>query len=166
MKKVMVIGCPGSGKSTFSKKLHEITKLPLYHLDMMYWNPDRSKVPKEVFLLKLREVVEKETFIIDGNYESTLELRMIHCDTIIFLDYEMDVCLEGILSRRGSKRTDMPWVEKIDELDEDFIRFVKEYHDKSRPIVMRLLEKYSDRDIQIFYNRSEADLYLSGLQDA
>ena len=46
MQKVIIIGCPGSGKSTFSKALHDATGLPLYHLDMMYWNVDGMKVPK------------------------------------------------------------------------------------------------------------------------
>ena len=53
MKKVIVIGCPGSGKSTFSRALHEIVGIPLYHLDMMYWNADRTTVEKSVFLERL-----------------------------------------------------------------------------------------------------------------
>jgi len=93
MKKVIVIGCPGSGKSTVSRALHNKTGIPLYHLDMMYWNADKTTAEKSVFLERLSTVLEKDEWIIDGNYGSTMELRMAACDTVIFLDYPLDVCL-------------------------------------------------------------------------
>ena len=68
MKKVIVIGCPGSGKSTVSRALHNKTGIPLYHLDMMYWNADKTTVEKGVFLERLSAVLEKNEWIIDGNY--------------------------------------------------------------------------------------------------
>ena len=87
MNKVLVIGCPGSGKSTFSRALQQVTDLPLFHLDMLYWNPDGTAVPKKtVFQERLRAVMSGERWIIDGNYGSTMELRMAACDTVIFLD--------------------------------------------------------------------------------
>ena len=76
MKRIMVIGCPGSGKSTFSRELHSKTCIPLYHLDMLHWNADRTTVEKRVFLERLSNVLEKDEWIIDGNYGSTMELRM------------------------------------------------------------------------------------------
>ena len=84
MNRVMVIGCPGSGKSTFSKALHEITKLPLYHLDMMYWNSDRTTLERDVFNKRLFDTVRKDKWIIDGNYGSTIEIRLQACDTVVF----------------------------------------------------------------------------------
>lgn len=84
MKKVIVIGCPGSGKSTFSSALHEATKIPLYHLDMMNWNSDRTTVSRTVFKERLRRTIEKDTWIIDGNYASTIQLRLQACDTVFF----------------------------------------------------------------------------------
>ena len=119
MKKVIVIGCPGSGKSTVSRALHNKTGIPLYHLDMMYWNADKTTVEKSVFLERLYAVLEKDEWIIDGNYGSTMELRMAACDTVIFLDYPLDVCLGGIKERRGKPRSDMPWIET--EEDSEFI---------------------------------------------
>lgn len=111
MKKIMVIGCPGSGKSTFSRELSKQTGIPLYHLDMMYWNPDKTIVDKSVFRERLAKAISQEKWIIDGNYGSTLELRMEACDTVIFLDYPLEVCLEGIQMRKGKPRPDMPWIE-------------------------------------------------------
>lgn len=163
MKKIIVIGCPGGGKSTFSKALESIIKIPLYHLDIMYWNEDKTTVDKTVFQKRLLEVIEKDEWIIDGNYASTMDMRMKACDTVFFLDYPLDVCLSGILERRGKPRSDMPWVEKENELDEEFIRFITNYREESRPEVLSLLERYSDKKIYVFQSRKEADEFLEVL---
>ena len=164
MKRIMVIGCPGSGKSTFSRELHGITGIPLFHLDMMYWNADRTTIDKAVFRARLSDTVKKSEWIIDGNYGSTIELRMKECDTVIFLDYPLEVCLEGIRERRGKVRTDMPWVEAEDEEDEEFVEFIKNYNSQSRPQVMELLDKYSYKQVIIFRNRDEANEFLKQME--
>ena len=158
MKRIMIIGCPGSGKSTFARGLAEKTGLPLYYLDMMYWNSDRTTKPKEEFRAALRETVALPEWIIDGNYGSTLELRMEACDTVIFLDFPVEVCIAGVEERRGKPRPDMPWVET--EPDLEFIEFIKKYNEESRPKVIDLLEKYKEKNIIIFKSRAEADEYL------
>ena len=160
MKKVIVIGCPGSGKSTVSRALHNKTGIPLYHLDMMYWNADKTTVEKSVFLERLSAVLEKDAWIIDGNYGSTMELRMAACDTVIFLDYPLDVCLDGIRERRGKPRSDMPWIET--EEDEEFIEFIKSYNEQQKPKVLELLKKYADKNIIIFRSREQVDAFLNG----
>ena len=160
MKKVIVIGCPGSGKSTVSRELHNKTGIPLYHLDMMYWNADKTTVEKSIFLERLSAVLEKDEWIIDGNYGSTMELRMAACDTVIFLDYPLDVCLDGIRERRGRPRSDMPWIET--EEDAEFTEFIKNYNEQQKPKVLELLEKYSDKNIIVFGSREEANAFLNG----
>ncbi|MCQ2445782.1 MAG: adenylate kinase [Clostridia bacterium] len=162
MRKVIVIGCPGGGKSTFSRKLHDLTDLPLYHLDRMYWNPDRTKVEKSVFRERLAEVIEKDAWIIDGNYGSTMEWRIEASDTVFFLDYPTEVCLEGIRTRKDKPRSDMPWVETGD--DEEFLQFIRDYREESRPKVLNLLEKYPDKTVFIFHARDEADEFLKNLK--
>ncbi len=160
MKQIIIIGCPGSGKSTFSRSLHKITNIPLYHLDMLFWNEDKTTVEKSVFLDRLLKVIQNDEWIIDGNYSSTMELRMQACDTVIFLDYPLDVCLNGIKERKGKPRGDMPWIES-DEDDAEFIEFIKNYNSQSRPKVTELLKRYSHKDIYIFSNRIQAEEFLN-----
>ena len=158
MKRVIVIGCPGSGKSTFARALRDKTGLPLHHLDMMYWNADKTTVPKEIFRAQLAALLTEDAWIIDGNYGSTMEARMAACDTVFFLDYPRSVCLAGIRERQGKPRADMPWIETED--DEEFLAFVRTYNEQSRPAVLTLLEKYRDKQIVIFRTRTEADEFL------
>ena len=86
MKKIIVIGCPGSGKSTFARKLRDITGLPLYYLDMIWHKPDKTTVTREEFDTELEKILEKDSFIIDGNYGRTLEKRFLCCDTVFLFD--------------------------------------------------------------------------------
>ena len=162
MNKVIVIGCPGSGKSTFSRALHELTNLPLYHLDLLNWNSDKTTVSKAVFLERLQNVVELDKWIIDGNYGSSIELRMKECDTVFFLDYPVEVCIDGIKERQGKTRTDMPWIET--EVDEELLEFIRNYNTQSKPKVLELLKKYSEKDIIIFKSRKEAEEYINNMR--
>ena len=126
----------------------------------MYWNADKTTVEKSIFFERLSDVLEKDEWIIDGNYGSTMELRMAACDTVIFLDYPLDVCLDGIKERRGKPRSDMPWIET--EEDAEFIEFIKSYSEQQKPKVLELLEKYSDKNIVVFKSREQADAFLNG----
>ena len=160
MKRIIVIGCPGSGKSTFARALQRKLNIPLQHLDMIYWRADGSFISKEELKDRLLEIMANDEWIIDGNYGSTIELRLRACDTVVFLDYPLQVCLDGIRRRKGKPRSDMPWTEKEGEEDLEFIEFIKNYNAESRPAVMQLLEKYKDKDISIFSCRDEADEFL------
>ena len=163
MKRIIVIGCPGSGKSTFSRALQSKTGLPLYYLDMMYWNPDKTKVEKSVFLDRLASVLQKDAWIIDGNYSSTMETRLQACDTVFFLDYPLETCLNGIRERRGKERPDLPWYETEKE-DPEFLAFIKSFEEQSRPAIIELLKKYPEKTVRVFSNRREADEYLKNVQ--
>lgn len=163
MKKIIVIGCPGSGKSTLSKKLHKIMQIPLYHLDLMFWNSDKTNVGREVLVEKTKAIFKNDSWIIDGNYGSTMELRMQKCDTVIFLDYDVNVCLQGIKNRQGKFRSDMPWISSNED-ETEFIEFIKNYNADSRPKVLGLLEKYKEKNIVILKNRLQADELLAKIK--
>ena len=160
-KRVAVIGCPGSGKSTLSRALRKATGLPLYHLDAIYWRADRTTVPKEAFYAAQREIIERGEWIIDGNYGSTLEWRIAACDLVILLDYSAEVCLAGVRSRKGQPRSDIPWVEE-DE-DEEFLDFIRAFREESRPQILALLKAYSHKAVMTFTTRAEGDAFLREL---
>ena len=160
MKRVIIIGCPGSGKSTFARKLQSVTGLPLHHLDLIYWKSDRTIVPREEFLEKLHQIMAQEQWIIDGNYASTMEMRMQACDTVIFLDYPPELCLSGAQERKGKTRPDLPWVESNDLDDSEFMEYIRKFHELNRPTILSLLEKYSDKEIIIFHSREDAEIFL------
>ena len=160
MKKAIIIGCPGSGKSTFARKLQSVTGLPLHHLDLIYWKSDRTIVPREEFLEKLHQIMAQEQWIIDGNYASTMEMRMQACDTVIFLDYPPELCLAGAQERKGKARPDLPWVESNDLDDSEFMEYIRKFHELNRPTILSLLEKYSDKEIIIFHSREDAEIFL------
>ena len=159
MKRVIVIGSPGAGKSTFPRKLKNRTGIPLYHLDNIWHLPDRTTISREAFDEKLSAILETDSWIIDGNYSRTLELRLKNSDTVFLLDYPLEVCLAGVSARRGKKREDHPWIEY--EIDEEFRRFITAFPDTKLPMIYKLLHQYSQgKDIHIFRSREEAEEYL------
>ena len=163
MKRAIIIGCSGSGKSYFARALRDRTALPLYHLDNIFWNADGSHISKTDFRKKLQSILDTEKWIIDGNYCSTMEIRMQACDTVFFLDYPTEVCLAGIRERKGKLRSDMAWQNPPEDDDEEFIEFVKNYNTQTRPKVIELLEKYSYKSIVIFRSREESENYINSI---
>ena len=162
--RIIVIGSPGSGKSTFSRKLRDITQIPLYYLDMIHHKPDRTEVTSEEFDARLQEILTKSQWIIDGNYQRTLELRLSKCDTVILFDLPTEICLVGAKARIGTKREDLPWIETKEDFETGFKQAIIEFREKKRPEIMQLLEKYNDKKINIFNSRKDADIYLEELQ--
>lgn len=163
MQKVIIIGCPGAGKSTFARALRDVTKLSLYYLDMIWHKPDKTNVTREEFDARLNQVLQGDKWIIDGNYLRTLEVRLAACDTVFFLDYPLDVCLIGANSRIGIKREDMPWVET--EFDEEFKQWIMDFSSEQRPKIYELLEKYREKtNVYVFKARAESELFLKDIE--
>ena len=160
MKKILVIGCPGSGKSTFARSLREKTGLPLYYLDQIWHRPDRTNVTREEFDAALARILARDCWIIDGNYKRTLESRLKACDTVFLFDLPAAACLEGAAARIGTKREDLPWVEE--EFDPEFRQYILDFRGDQLPRIYELLEWYgSGKSLIIFHSREEADAWLS-----
>ena len=163
MKKIIVIGCPGSGKTTLAEKLRDSMGISLFYLDAIWHKPDRTHIPREEFDLRLGEILELDSWIIDGNYSRTVERRIAACDTVVLFDLPTEVCLDGARSRFGKGRYDMPWIDT--ELDPSLETEIREFREKNLPIIYELLDKYKDgRTIVIFKSREEADRFIEKIK--
>ena len=161
MNKIIVLGCSGSGKSTFAERLQKITKLPLYHLDNIWWKPDRTHISRDEFDRKLDDLVNRDNWIIDGDYSRTYEKRIAACDTVFFLDYDVEVCMKGIMDRVGKERKDIPWTD--DKLDSELVKQVRNYETMDKPVLLELFNKYSNKNIIMLHSREEANALLKNM---
>ena len=163
MRKAIIIGCPGSGKTTFAEKLQKKTNLPLYYLDAIWHKPDKTHISREEFDERIKEIFASSEWIIDGNYSRTIEMRLKECDSVFLFDLPTEVCLQGATERIGKGRYDLPWLET--ELDPEFAGFIKDFKENSLPKIYNLLEKYkNEKQIVIFKSREEADKFLENIK--
>ncbi len=160
LQKAIVIGCPGGGKSTFARRLRDLTGLPLYYLDMLWHRPDGTTVSREEFDAGLGRILREDRWILDGNYLRTLEARLAVCDAVFLLDFPLEVCLAGAEERIGKRREDMPWVEA--SLDPEFRQWILDFPRDQLPRIYELLRKYrTDTAEIVFRSRREAEDWLS-----
>ena len=165
MKRILVIGGNGSGKSTFSGKLGEKTGIPVVHLDKIFWRGNWEYISLNEFDEKLEAELAKESWIIDGNFERTLERRMEFCDTVFYFDFSTLKCLFGVTERviknYGRTRPDMGG-NCPEKFDFEFYKAILRFNKKNRPKTKALLEKYKP-EVIIFKSRKQAEGYLGKL---
>ena len=163
MLKIIIVGSPGAGKSTFARKLRDITGIPLFYLDMLWHKPDRTTVTQEEFNNRLNGILHKDRWIIDGNYQRTLEPRLQACDTVFLMDFPLETCISGAESRIGKKREDLPWTEL--EFDPEFKQWIQDFPKNRLPQLYEMIETYKDnKEIMVFHSRKEADDYLAAMK--
>ncbi len=167
MKRIMVIGCCGAGKSTFSKALHRKTQLPLIHLDQHYWKPNWTETDPKSWTKKVNELAQQEEWIIDGNYGGTMSIRLGRADTIIYLDISTIKALYRILKRSfsylGKTRPDMP-PGCPERFSWQFIRYVYYFNKTRKSKIFRLLESQpKSKQIHIINSAKAAQLFLKTL---
>lgn len=162
MKRILVIGCPGAGKTYFSKRLSKILNLPLVHMDNLYWNKDKTSVDLETLKARLQPYLEKEEWIIDGNYHKTLEMRLPYASDVFVLDLPRKECIQGILDRIDQPRDDIPWVESEDDATE-LIAWTADYGFRTKDEEIALLNKNKHIKVHVINSRKEMNEYLEKL---
>lgn len=166
MERVVIIGCGGAGKSTLARSLGEKTGLPVVHLDKLFWKPGWVESTQEEIDGTIQREINKACWIIDGNYNRTLSMRMARCDTVIYLDFSRFACLAGVLKRvlttHGTVRPDMgdgcP-----ERFDLEFLKWVRNFNKTKRKQYYELLNSLEDKNVIILRSRREVNAFVKNL---
>lgn len=160
MRKVLVIGPGGAGKSTFAKRLGELLNIEVLHLDKFYWRPGWLEMPKSEWLKTIKELLAHEAWVMDGNYSGTMDIRFEACDTVIFLDMARTLCIWRVLKRviRYQKKSRPDMAEGCPEkLNLEFLLWIWNYPSRTRPKIVTMLES-NPGEKRIVWLRSQSDV--------
>jgi len=170
MRRILIIGSGGAGKSTLAIRIGELLGLPVMHLDALYWNAGWVPSPAEEWRERVADLTRRDTWVMDGNFGGTLDMRLAACDTVIFLDMPRILCMTRVVRRwlryRGRSRPDMAegCPEKVDG---EFARWIWGYPLKSRPKILRRLEAVaSEKRVVIIRSRRELERFVAELGEA
>ena len=162
-KRIMIIGCGGSGKSTLARNLGKKMNIPVIHLDKLYWRSGWNPISDDEFDILLHHELKKDSWIMDGNFNRTVNVRLNKCDTVIYLDYSRITCLIGVLKRvlsnYGKTRSDMS-DNCPEKFDMEFFKWIWTFNKTFRNKYYEILSNTKDKRVIIVHNRKEAkDLF-------
>lgn len=165
----MIIGSGGAGKSTLAMKMEEITRLPLTHLDKVFWQSNWQEPDKKWWSKKVEELAEKESWILDGNYGGTMDIRLERADTVIFMDYPSWLKVWRVLKRfwmhRNKNRPDMP-DDCPEQIDWPFVQYVANYNKSRKPGIMKKLANLrADQTAIILRNDKDTQAFIHSLTE-
>ncbi len=158
-----MLGSGGSGKSTLSCQLSQRTGLPLIHLDKEYWRPGWVKTPKAEWRKRVEEIVKGDQWIVDGNFTSSLDIRIPRCDCVLLLHYSRVTCILGVIKRvlsgLGKTRPDMgrgcP-----ERVDLGFLKWVWNFQKNDLPKIWEQLDRFPDKTVIVLKSRKQAQKWL------
>lgn len=161
MKRIAIIGCSGAGKSSVSRKLHKLTRLPLYHLDQYYWKPNWTETEKAEWTEIVTTLAAQDQWIIDGNYGGTMDIRFLRADTVVLLKYSTLLCLQRVMSRTwkhlGKVRPDMP-AGCNERFNLNFLHYVATYNLVRVPTILNKLDRIEkEHGVKIFISHSDQE---------
>lgn len=143
MQKVAIVGCGGSGKSHLARQLGAIVNAPVTHLDAVYFDDDWNTLPMEKFSTAQRDLVAEPRWVIDGNYNSTLPIRLEACDTVVLLDVSTVAALWGIFSRQIRHGAGHKGNGVHNRITWGVIKYVATYRRKMRPRVLAKINEHA-----------------------
>lgn len=142
--RIVIIGCGGSGKTTIANQLGEALDAPVTHLDVIYYDDEWNPLPQEKFAAAQEDLVAAPRWVIDGNYASTMPIRLAAADTVIFLDLPARTCLWGITQRRRRYRGAQHDRDGVyDRITWNFITYIWNYRKTMAPRVRRLIAQHA-----------------------
>ena len=167
MERILIIGCPGAGKTTLSLQLGEKLHLPVVHLDRIFWSPGNwEHLDSTAFEDALQPELEKSCWIIEGNYDRTLPMRLQYCDAVIWLDFGRFACLGGWFKRMllnwGKVRPDMA-SGCVERYEREFAAFIWNFSKENREKYYRLLNEAEGIETIVLKNRRMVKRFLRSL---
>lgn len=164
-KRIILVGSGGSGKSWLAKQLANITGYKMIHLDCEFWQPNWTKTPKEEWIEKQKGFIKGEKWIIDGNYNSSMELRFAAADLVIFLDINRFICMWSAYKRHGKKRSDLPYYleEKMNYEFIDFLKYIWTFKKTGKKRKLDLHEKYPESEFLVLKSRRMVREFLKSI---
>jgi adenylate kinase family enzyme len=170
MKKIMIIGPSGAGKTTLAQQLAKRLNLPVYHLDTFFWAENWKQANYEQFIQKQYEIVDQDRWVIDGNFRHTLSIRLVEADTVIFLDIGRWRCLYRVIKRNliyyGRTRSDFPagCVARFDKKFFLFLRDIWQWKAQCHHHIMDYLSISNWAQVHHLKSQKDVDVFLADLQ--
>ena len=165
-KKIAIVGCAGSGKTTLAIKLKEKLKLPLYHLDLFYWSPGWQRIGLDKFTKIHNELCDQKEWIIEGSYIKVLDYRALQADVLIFLDLPRYQCLLNVFKRLilnlGKVMADSP-KNCPQRFNLEFIKWVWDFNKRNKQMILEILDNYSHKEVYILRSFKKMDILLNML---
>lgn len=164
--KIILIGCPGSGKSTLTRRMNEILHYPVLHLDSIYHIDNTHHITREELKQKVANFAsENENWIIDGNYKNTIPQRVELADTIILLDIATEVCLANAQKRTKQKhQTDMAKGFDISKINDGFLEFIEKFKNEIFPKILQIVNSAKGKKLILLKDYSEVDALVERLK--
>lgn len=162
MQRILIVGCSGAGKTALALDLGKKLGLEVIHLDREFWQAGWKPTPQAEFRPRLRDLLAREAWVIDGNYDSSLEFRLTRADTAIFLDFSRWQCLSSVLWRtvkhHGRTRPEItPGC--LEHFDWNFIRWIWGYRRTARPGILEAFQRFETKGGRTFIFRSRAETW-------
>ncbi len=170
-KRIIILGSGGSGKTTLARFIGKKLNIPVYHLDKEYWLPNWERPDEKEWEERVKTLIKEPSWIMDGNYIDTLDIRLNEADLVIMLDIKKSLCVASVIYRniKGHfvKRTDIGdgCKDSFDKHFFDFISWVKAFKTSYYSKLINLCIEYPNIDIKLFTTRKGARQFIERIKD-